>query len=126
MTEKLTREMIVQGEVDVEAVTMAEIAAFAEEELGVPLRKGISKREALNLVVDAIEAPPALPETEEEQPPDEEATPEEPAPDLGAAYLNRRADTIKAQQGVAASLKIDIEEQAKKSAYIARRLKSKA
>lgn len=123
---KLTIEMFVAGTVDPEAVTLSDLAAFSEQEkLGVVVKKGMSKADALNALAEAIEQQVAgSGEQGDEADPVKPvvAGPETAAAAVKTGYLGRRAGRIAAQMAQSDPLG-GMEEQAKKSAYLKRRLR---
>lgn len=116
---KLTAAKILAGEVDVAAVKPEELVAFiADEKLDVEVVDGTPVEEVLNAICDALEA-------REEGESDAEKTPPEAAePGVEQSnYLKRRAKAIAAGREELGRILSNLEDEAKKSSYIARRFK---
>lgn len=122
---KLTREMLIAG-VNPDDVKIAQLKELISDEgLDVVIKGGMSKVAAMNLIMEALEKRNvAQGPTEPEQDELPEGLAADPAlPDLGSNALNRRRPAIMAAEKQGNPLG-NMEEDAKKSSVIARRLKS--
>jgi predicted RNase H-like nuclease (RuvC/YqgF family) len=113
---KLTAAKILGGKVDVSGVTAEELAEFIKTEtLDVAVVEGTPVPDILNAICDALEA----------RKEDADNTPPEAAePGVEqSSYLKRRAKAIAAGRSELNSIQSNLEEESKKSSYIARRFK---
>jgi hypothetical protein len=113
----LTSALLLGGKVDVKAVTAKDLADFIEAEK-LDVKAEGQKKDVLNAICDALEARGDEPPEED----DADAVTGDPGVQQ-SNYLKRRAKKIAAGRGELDKIGSNLEEESKKSSYIARRFK---
>jgi hypothetical protein len=119
---KLTEELILSGEVDEKKISAKDLDEFIADE-GLDVKPGKTKADTLKAIFMVL--------TGDDDGAGKNSPPDPPAavsgdPEVTASnYLQRRAKQIAAGRGNLAAITSRKEEDAKKSSYIARRLRKK-